>query len=91
MNIPAMVAEVKTIGGAAVVVLGAVSTAATAIGNPIAKWASNPKLSNVGHLILAFGVDIGKIRARLAALFPGAPPPPLSPDDEITDPLGPKG
>ncbi len=74
--------------------LGAVSTAATAIGNPLAKWASNPKLSNVGHLILAFGVDIGKIRARLAALFPGTPQPDLSRsperDEEKTDPLGPK-
>jgi hypothetical protein len=49
-------------------ILGALYTLCTVIGNPLAKY-STGRVSAAGHLILAFGADIGKARKRINELF----------------------
>lgn len=49
-------------------VLGALFALCTAIGNPLSKFSSG-RLSSFGHIVLAFGADIGKARKRIAELF----------------------
>lgn len=62
--------QIKAASAAASEVLGAAYTICTVIGNPLAKYGSG-KIASFGHLVLAFGADIGKARKRLADLFSG--------------------
>lgn len=67
MTIPTL-EEIKTASAAVSEVLGAVYTICTVIGNPLAKYGTG-KLASLGHLVLAFGADIGKAKKRIADLF----------------------
>lgn len=62
--------QIKAASAAVSEVLGAVYTICTVIGNPLAKYGTG-KIASLGHLVLAFGADIGKARKRIADLFGG--------------------
>ena len=60
-------AQVQHIAVVTSEVLGALFTVCTAIGNPLAKYATG-RAASWGHLLLAFGADVGKARKRVAEL-----------------------
>ncbi len=72
MTLPT-IEQVRTVATVTGDVLGALFALCTAIGNPLSKYTTG-RFAAFGHLVLAFGADIGKARKRINELFSSSEP-----------------